>query len=112
MKTMTAVEAKNAFGQLLEAVHREPVTVTKNRRAIAAMFSMQDIQALAEAFLADPLKAEVEVGRQSVIDAIMAQIALNKRLERARQDIAEGGGQRADGAYFDGLRARAHARIS
>lgn len=38
MKTMTAVEAKNSFGQLLEAALREPVAVTKNRREVAAMF--------------------------------------------------------------------------
>lgn len=112
MKTMTAVEAKNAFGQLLEASHREPVTVTKNRREIAAMFSMEDIHALAEVFLAEPLKAEVAAGTQSVIDAIMAQISLNKRLETARQDIAEGRGHKADAAYFDRLRARAQARMS
>ena len=112
MKTMTAVEAKNAFGQLLEASHREPVTVTKNRREIAAMFSMEDIHALAEVFLAEPLKAEVAEGQQNVIDAIMAQIRINTRLEQARADIAEGRGKLADTGYFDALRARAQARMS
>lgn len=48
MKTVTAVEAKNSFGRLLEATHREPVMVTKNNREIAAMLSMEDIQALAD----------------------------------------------------------------
>lgn len=112
MKTMTAVEAKNAFGQLLEASHREPVTVTKNRREIATLFSMEDIHALAEVFLAEPLKAEVSAGKQNVIDAIMAQVNLNHRLEQSRKDIADGKGHLADDAYFDGLRARARARIS
>ncbi|MCP5157687.1 MAG: type II toxin-antitoxin system prevent-host-death family antitoxin [Ectothiorhodospiraceae bacterium] len=28
MKTVTAIEAENRFGQLLEAARREPVTVT------------------------------------------------------------------------------------
>jgi hypothetical protein len=32
MKTMTFVEAKNSFGQLLEAVLRAPFAVTKNSR--------------------------------------------------------------------------------
>lgn len=112
MKTMTAVEAKNAFGQLLEASHREPVTVTKNRREIAAMFSMQDIHALAEVFLAEPLKAEVAAGKQNVIDAIMAQVSLNQRIEESRKAIAEGQGHRANATYFDGLRDRARARLS
>ena len=112
MKTMTAVEAKNAFGQLLEASHREPVMVTKNRREIATLFSMEDVHALAEVFLAEPLKAEVAAGRQSVVDAVMAQISLNQRIEQSRKAIAQGQGHRADAAYFDGLRARARARMS
>lgn len=112
MKTMTAVEAKNAFGQLLEAAHREPVAVTKNNREIAAMFSMEDIRALAEAFLAEPLKADVETGRLNVVEAIMAQISLNKRLEANRAAISEGRGMVADEAYFQRLRDRAMARLS
>ena len=63
MKAMTAVEAKNSFGQLLEATLREPVAVTKNRREVAAMFSMEDIRALADSFLAAPLKADVAAGK-------------------------------------------------
>ncbi len=34
MTTMTALEAKNAFGQFLDAVQRSPVTVTKNGREV------------------------------------------------------------------------------
>ena len=30
MKTMTAAQAKNSFGQFLDAAQREPVVVTKN----------------------------------------------------------------------------------
>ncbi len=112
MKTMTAVEAKNAFGQFLEAAHREPVAVTKNNREIAAMFSMEDIRALAHAFLAEPLKADVEAERLNVIEAIMAQVDLNKRLTANRKAISEGRGVVADDAYFEKLRARAEARIS
>lgn len=112
MKTMTAVEAKNSFGRLLETAHREPVAVTKNNREIAAMFSMEDIHALAGAFLAEPLKDDVEAGRLNVIEAVMAQIDLNKRLEVSRQAIADGRGVVADAGYFDGLRQRAMARVS
>ena len=66
MKTMTAVEAKNSFGRLLEATHREPVSVTKNNREIAAMFSMQDVHSLADDFLAEPLQAAVTAGKLNV----------------------------------------------
>ena len=112
MKTMTAVEAKNGFGQLLDEARREPVAVTKNNREIAAMFSMEDVHALAEAFLAEPLKQDVADGTLNVIEALMAQIALNKRLEASRLAMSEGKGVVADAAYFDRLRARATARTS
>lgn len=112
MKTMTAVEAKNSFGRLLEATHREPVMVTKNNREVAAMFSIEDVQALADTFLAEPLKAEVAEGRHSVLDALMAQLEINRRLEASRKAIAEGDGHLADDTYFRSLRERATSRIS
>lgn len=112
MKTVTAVEAKNSFGRLLEATYREPVMVTKNNREIAAMLSMQDVRALADDFLAEPLKAEVAEGKRSVLDALMAQLEINKRLEASRKAIAEGNGLVADGTYFKALRERALSRIS
>ena len=112
MKTVTAVEAKNSFGRLLEATHREPVMVTKNNREIAAMFSMEDVRALADAVLADPIKAEVAEGKRSVLDALMAQLEINQRLEASREAIANGQGIVADDTYFKALRARALSRIS
>lgn len=112
MRTMTAAQAKNAFGQFLEATYREPVTVTKNNREVAALFSMEDLRFLAETFLANPLKAEVEAGTKTVVEAIMAQGQINKRLDYSRAAICEGKGIVADEAYFDDLRDRARARLS
>lgn len=112
MKTMTAVEAKNSFGRLLESVLREPVAVTKNRREIAAMFSMEDVRALADNFLAEPLKVEVASGKLALLDAVMAQIDLNRRLELGRKAISEGDGIVADATYFAALRDRALRRVS
>ena len=45
MSTMTALEAKNGFGQFLDAAQRAPVTVTKNGREVGAMFSRADLEA-------------------------------------------------------------------
>ena len=104
MKTMTAVEAKNAFGQLLDTALREPVAVTKNRRQVAAMFSMKDISALADSFLAPPLKGDVDAGK-------LDQVDLNRRLDASRQAIAEGDGHVADAPYFAHLRDRALRRV-
>ncbi|SMN02503.1 hypothetical protein SPONN_1206 [uncultured Candidatus Thioglobus sp.] len=44
MHTITAVEAKNHFGQFLDKVQRAPVLVTKKNRPVAVMLSIQDIQ--------------------------------------------------------------------
>ena len=112
MKTMTAMEAKNSFGKFLEAVHREPVTVTKNSREIAAMFSMEDVQIIANFFLAEPIKADVATGKLKLIEALIAQINLNKRLDASRKAIAEGRGVVADDAYFEKKRQRALSRLT
>lgn len=42
MKTMTAREAKTHFGELLDAMQREPVIVTKNSRPVGIMISIED----------------------------------------------------------------------
>jgi prevent-host-death family protein len=44
MKTMTAAEAKNKFGQFLDAAQREPVLVTKNDRPVGVFVSMADLE--------------------------------------------------------------------
>lgn len=44
MKTITAIDAKNKFGQLIEAAQRQPVTVTKQGRASVVVMSIEDYQ--------------------------------------------------------------------
>ena len=41
MKAITAKEAKNRFGQLLDAAQRTPVSVTKNGRPVTVMLSAE-----------------------------------------------------------------------
>ena len=42
MTTFPATEAKNRFGELLEAVHKEPAKITKKGRAVAVVLSIED----------------------------------------------------------------------
>ncbi len=42
MKVMSAREAKNHFGEFLDAARREPVVVTKNDRPVGIMISIED----------------------------------------------------------------------
>lgn len=107
MKTMTALDAKNSFGTFLDTVQREPVTVTKNRRQVGTMFSVEDLNDIAQSYLAEPILADVESGKISVADALVAQTRINKRLADSRKSISEGKGIVADSAYFADLYQRA-----
>ena len=49
MITMTSVEAQNRFGRLLDAVQREPITITRNGRIAAFIVSRQDMDDLINA---------------------------------------------------------------
>lgn len=44
MKTMTAAEAKNAFGRLLDTAQREPVLITKQNRPVGVFLSIADLE--------------------------------------------------------------------
>lgn len=46
MKRVSAREAKNRFGQLMDDAQREPVTVEKNGRPFAVMQSYADFEAM------------------------------------------------------------------
>lgn len=49
MFTITAIDAKNKFGQVLEQAQREPVHVQKNGRDIAVVVSAAEYQRLTAA---------------------------------------------------------------
>ena len=48
MIPMTSADTQNRFGQLLDTVQREPVTITRHGRPAAFMVSAQDMQELQE----------------------------------------------------------------
>lgn len=103
MTTMTALEAKNAFGQFLDAVQRAPVTVTKNGREVGAMFSKADLEKMA-ARLFPPLKEAVDRGDLTISEALLKQVEVDRRIEAGEADIAAGRVHVADEAFFDALR--------
>jgi prevent-host-death family protein len=49
VKILTSVEAQNGFGQLLDAVQREPVSITRHGRTAAFVVSPADMQELLDA---------------------------------------------------------------
>lgn len=44
MKAIAARDAKNNFGELLDTVQREPLTIKKHGRAVAVVMSAQEYQ--------------------------------------------------------------------
>ncbi len=46
MKTMSAKDAKNAFGLLLDTARAEPVTVEKHGRAVVVVMSVEEFERL------------------------------------------------------------------
>lgn len=46
MSTITATDAKNKFGQMLEMSRKEPVRVQKNGRDVAVVLSPEEFEAL------------------------------------------------------------------
>jgi antitoxin Phd len=44
MQTMPALEAKNHFGQLIEAAQRQPITVTKQGRPAVVVMSTYEFE--------------------------------------------------------------------
>ncbi|MCX7098771.1 MAG: type II toxin-antitoxin system Phd/YefM family antitoxin [Methylococcales bacterium] len=60
MKTISAKEAKNAFGNFLDAAQREPIMITKRDRPIGIFFSMHDIESLMQ--VGDSFKDDIKNG--------------------------------------------------
>lgn len=82
MLTVSSMDAQNRFGQLLDTVQREPVTITRHGRTAAFMVSPQDMadlqdikakrtQAVAwfEAFF-----AQADAAKSSDVQAVARQL--------------------------------------
>ena len=48
MKSMSAKDAKNGFGRLIDIARAEPVTIEKHGRAVVVVLSIEEFQRLRE----------------------------------------------------------------
>ncbi|MBN9082094.1 MAG: prevent-host-death protein [Rhizobiales bacterium 62-17] len=46
MKTMSAAEAKNGFGQMIDIARHEPVKIEKHGRVVVVVISIEDYERL------------------------------------------------------------------
>jgi len=60
MAAMTATDAKNKFGEVLEMVRKEPVRIQKNSRDVAVVLSAEEYAVLAERAGATKVRPLVE----------------------------------------------------
>ena len=80
MKLFSASDARRRFGQLLKTVLREPVTITKNGRAVAIMLPASDNELISamEGFLEERQWRErvADAERGEAISALRRAVAL------------------------------------
>jgi prevent-host-death family protein len=61
MRTMSAKEAKNHFGELLMEAQRAPVAIEKNGKPVGVLYSWEDHEII-EKIKFERLKAMIQVG--------------------------------------------------
>lgn len=95
MKTVTARDAKNRFGQLIDDAQREPVTIEKNGRPFAVVQSYVDFQ--------EAQQQKLEALRQGIAEA-RAELAAGRDLpfdRAAVEQLKQTGRARKAGQVFD-----------
>ena len=82
MNEITAKDAKNRFGQLLDAAQRGPVRVTKNGRAVTIMLSVQQYERLRgaawERLAATMDRTGAQAAANNLTDAKLAALLANE----------------------------------
>ena len=71
MSEITATDAKNKFGQLLEMAQKEPVRIQKNGRDVAVVLSPEQYEALAN--------RETQPKVRPVVETLMARSIARRR---------------------------------
>lgn len=66
MRNFSATDAKNQFGQLMQAAQSEPVRIVKNGRDVAVVLSAEEYQRLIEAAGSQVNPAVAELHAKSV----------------------------------------------
>ena len=83
MRTVSAIDAKNRFGQLLEAAQREPVTVTKQGRPAAVVLSVEDYERMrgaANARLLDSVRRmQEEAAAAGLTEEVLDELMTDER---------------------------------
>ena len=88
MKTMTAAEAKNSFGELLDATMREPVMITKIDRPVAVTLSMDDLKDIAQ--------SGADESGSDALERLIERARIHKRIAAAQTIYTNNGTARVE----------------
>ena len=91
MKKVTATEASKAFGQLVDDVQSESVTIERNGRPIAVVYSYEEslrIEAMREAHLDALIQEGIDAADEGRIRPLTQQVK-DEILASARQRYEE-----------------------
>lgn len=102
MQIITAKDAKLRFGELLDAMQREPVLVTKNNRPVGIFVSLKDVKGthLESLFDRNQHEAFEEGQEEKIMEAIHsletyperltpANIVHTRAMQKAREILAK-----------------------
>ena len=101
MRSLTSVEARNRFGELLDAAQREPVSITRRGRPVAFVVSPADMkelidgrqQRVAAVAAYDRYLASVS-SRVSAAAVVLDDAAVAQMVDEARAALPRVGRQR------------------
>lgn len=78
MESITALEAKNRFGRLLDSAQRHPVSITKNGRPSAVVISVADFERMRgdawERLVATAEETSAEAASKGLTDADLERL--------------------------------------
>ncbi len=74
MTVMSAKEARNNFGKMMEDVQREPIVITKHSRASAVLISAEDYRQMK----LEKLRASLAIGEQQAKNGDFADFSLEQ----------------------------------
>ncbi len=80
--------------------------VTKNNQEAGVMFCMADLENLAQAYLSERELQRVQDGKIGLVEALMFQAHINKKIAKSRQEYAEGKCIEMNEEFFEKLRSR------
>lgn len=92
---------------MLDEAQHTPVTITKHRREVGALLSMQKLQRIADTMLSEPLKSSVANQQISLVEAIEAQLHINELREIALQQHRNNEVYESSDAFFNDIRKAA-----